>query len=94
MEASTSISRIQEKLQQLVKQQQRLRKDNADLQQKLAKSREEQAALATQVQDLQQMVSLLKLAAGSLNDKEKKDFEKQVNKLVRDIDKCIAYLST
>ncbi|TCJ14370.1 hypothetical protein EPD60_10270 [Flaviaesturariibacter flavus] len=87
------MGRLQEKLQQLARQQGVLRKENSALQQQLAQAREERAALATQVQELQQAVSLMKLAAGSMNDREKKEFEKQVNKFIREIDKCIAYLS-
>ncbi|RYY39514.1 MAG: hypothetical protein EOO08_09390 [Chitinophagaceae bacterium] len=84
---------LQEKLQQLVKQQQRLRKENTELQQQLARAAEERQALSTQVHDLQQAVSLMKLAAGNLSDIEKKEFEKQVTRFVKEIDKCIAYLS-
>ncbi|RYZ22649.1 MAG: hypothetical protein EOO16_08315 [Chitinophagaceae bacterium] len=87
------MARLQEKLQQLAKQQGVLRKEATTLQQQLAQAREERAALAAQVQDLQQALSLMKLAAGSMNDKEKKEFEKQLNKFIREIDKCIAYLS-
>ncbi|GAB4094199.1 hypothetical protein [Flaviaesturariibacter terrae] len=93
-ESEQHIARLQEKLQLLVKQQQRLRKDNEELQQQLARANGERQALAGQVQDLQQAVGLMKLAAGSLNDTEKKEFEKQVNKFIREIDKCIAYLSS
>ncbi|RYY86194.1 MAG: hypothetical protein EOO15_15145 [Chitinophagaceae bacterium] len=93
MSSSEHMMRLQEKLQQLVKQQQRLRKENAELQQQLARAAEERQTLSTQVQDLQQAVSLMKLAAGNLNDTEKKEFEKQVTRFVKEIDKCIAYLS-
>jgi chromosome segregation ATPase len=88
------ILRLQEKLQQLVRQQAQLRKDNTSLQQQLARAQEERAALAAQVQELQQVVSLMKVAAGNMNDKDKKEFEKQVNGFIRQIDKCIAYLSS
>ncbi|TCZ73661.1 hypothetical protein [Flaviaesturariibacter aridisoli] len=88
------IARLQEKLLLLVKQQQRLRSENAELRQQLAQATDDRQALAVQVQDLQQAVALMKLAAGSLNDTEKRAFEKQVNKFIREIDKVIAHLST
>jgi chromosome segregation ATPase len=87
------IGRLQEKLQLLAKQQQGLRKENAALQQQLLQAQEERTALGARVQELQQAISLMKVAAGNMNDKEKKEFEKQVNKFIREIDKCIAYLS-
>ena len=88
------IARLQEKLLLLLKQQQRLRSENEDLRRQLAQATTDRLALAGQVQDLQQAVALMKLAAGNLNDTEKREFEKQINKFIREIDKCIAYLSS
>jgi hypothetical protein len=34
------------------------------------------------------------LSGGDMNEKDKKDFEKQINKYVKEIDKCIAFLSS
>ena len=56
-----------------------------------AKSKEQ--AAQNLVQELQQQTSVLKLAAGEFNQKDKKDFEKQINQYIREIDKCISFLS-
>lgn len=88
------MARLQEKVQLLVKQQQRLRAENAELQAQLTRATEDRQVLGSQVQDLQQAVALMKLAAGNLSDAEKKEFEKQVNRFIREIDKVIGYLST
>jgi len=93
MSAAEQIVRLQEKLQQLLRQQQKLRKENEDLRIQLQQADTARVSLNTRVQELQQVVALMKLAAGNLNDKEKKDFEKEINRFVREIDKCIAFLS-
>ncbi|GAA4336197.1 hypothetical protein [Flaviaesturariibacter amylovorans] len=85
---------LQGKLQQLVKEQARLRKEHAELTEALTRAEAERNTLATQVQELVQLVGILKLAAGNLDDKDKKEFEKQINRFVRDLDKTIAYLGT
>ncbi|RYY98976.1 MAG: hypothetical protein EOO11_06410 [Chitinophagaceae bacterium] len=83
---------VQGKLQGLVKEQARLRRENAELREGLARAEAERTTLATQVQELVQLVGILKLAAGTLDEKGKKEFEKQINRFVRDLDKTIAYL--
>ncbi|MBD0368004.1 MAG: hypothetical protein ICV53_18105, partial [Flavisolibacter sp.] len=45
------------------------------------------------VTELHQQIAILKMAAGEMDTKDKKDFEKQINQYIRDIDKCIAHLS-
>ena len=69
---------ISDKLQQLLKQYHRVRKENELLKQKLA----------------EQQLSILKLSGGEMNEKDRKEFEKQINKYVREIDKCIAFLGS
>ena len=46
------------------------------------------------VEELQQQVSILKMAAGEMSDKDKKIFERKLNQYIKEIDKTIAYLST
>ncbi|MCW3074035.1 MAG: hypothetical protein JWP69_1104 [Flaviaesturariibacter sp.] len=84
---------INEKLQALLRQHARLRKENEQLRQQLTREVQGKAELEGHVTELQNIVTIMKLAAGNLNDKEKKDFEKQITRFVKEIDKCIAYLS-
>ncbi|HMX78942.1 MAG TPA: hypothetical protein PLG91_01435, partial [Ferruginibacter sp.] len=48
---------------------------------------------AQQVEMLKQQVGILKAAAGNMNEADKKEFEKTINRYLRDIDKCIGILS-
>ena len=88
-----NIKRINDKLQQLLKNYQLLQKENqrqseliATLQQTKEKDKEQIAAL-------QEKVTILKATTGSMNEADKKTFEKNISQYIREIDKCIGILS-
>ena len=88
-----NIKRINTKLHQLLKNYQLLQKDNKrqsdlikELQQAKANDRE-------QITALQEKVTILKAAAGKMNEADKKAFEKNISQYIREIDKCIGVLS-
>ncbi len=88
-----NIKRINDKLQQLLKNYQSLQKDNQrqsilidELEQ--AKEKNDQQIIA-----LQEQVSILKAATGQMDEADKKVFEKNINQYIREIDKCIGILS-
>ncbi len=88
-----NIKRINNKLQQLLKNYQLLQKDNErqsdlikELQQAKANDRE-------QITALQEKITILKAAAGKMNEADKKEFEKNISQYIREIDKCIGILS-
>jgi chromosome segregation ATPase len=83
---------INEKLQQLLKQQARLKRENGQLKLALEQQKSEDAKTKTTVAELSQQVSILKLAAGEMNEKDKKEFEKKINRYIKVVDDCIAYL--
>lgn len=83
---------INDKLQQLLKQQNRLKKENERLLQELEGSKNKEAAFQAKIDELTQQMSILKLAGGDMNEKDKRDFEKKINQYVKEIDKCIAFL--
>lgn len=84
---------LYEKIQGLLKQYNRLEKEVEKLREELVQSKEEKVAAEGKIQELQQQVSILKLAAGEMSEKDKKIFERQLNQYIREIDKAIAYLS-
>ena len=84
---------VNEKLQQLLKQVARLQKDNERMKTELDEARQKEQAGLQRIDELQQQTAILKYAAGEMNEKEKKDFEKKINQYLREIDKCIAFLS-
>ncbi|HEY1022971.1 MAG TPA: hypothetical protein VGE06_11695 [Flavisolibacter sp.] len=84
---------LYEKLQQLLLQQARLQRENKKLQEELAQARKTEAATKDRIDELQQQVSILKLAAGEMSEEDKKVFERKLNQYIKEIDKAIAYLS-
>ena len=83
---------INEKLQQLLKQQARLKKENERLRLELEACREKENSFQQKIDDLAQQNSILKLAGGDMNEKDKREFERKINHYVKEIDKCIAFL--
>ena len=83
---------INEKLQQLLKQQARLKKDNERLRLELETCKEKENSFQQKMDELAQQNSILKLAGGDMNEKDKKEFERKINSYVKEIDKAIAFL--
>ena len=88
------IKSIQDKLQQLLKQQALLQKENTRLKKDLEKANslieeKQQTMLA-----LQQQVDVVKLSSGKLNDAEKNALGKRIDTYLKEIDKCLSLLNT
>jgi peptidoglycan hydrolase CwlO-like protein len=84
---------LNDKLQQLLRQYNGLQRETDKLKKELAVSKAAEAATQTKMDELQQQVSILKLAAGEMTDKDKKTFERKLNQYIKEIDRTIAYLS-
>ena len=93
MTVDQQFTTLNEKIQQLLKQYSRLQKENERLKDELVQSRKREHETLNRVDELQQQNGILKLTTGDMNDRDKKDFEKKVNQYLREIDKCISYLS-
>jgi len=92
-ELQKNITRINEKLQQLLKQYQVLQKENLQQREQISGLKQQQANDASALQQMQEQVLVMKAAAGSMTDADKKEFEKNINRYMKEIDKCIGYLS-
>lgn len=84
---------LYEKLQQLLRQYNRLEKEAEKLREELEEAKKREGATHGKMEELQQQISILKLAAGEMSEKDKKVFERRLNQYIREIDKAIAYLS-
>jgi uncharacterized coiled-coil DUF342 family protein len=84
---------VNEKLQQLLKQYNRLQKENERLKEELQQFKGKETEILNKVEELQQQIGILKLGSGEMNERDKKEFEKKINQYVREIDKCISFLS-
>ena len=83
---------IHDKLQQLLKQQSRLKKENERLQMQLEEYKKQAGGYQQKINELSDQVGILKLAGGDMSEKDKKDFERKINQYIKEIDKCIAFL--
>lgn len=84
---------VQEKLQLLLKQHARLKRENEQLRLLLQEQKAQQGLSLQLIEQLEQQAAILKFAAGDMSETDKKDFEKKINQYVKEIDKCIAFLS-
>ena len=88
-----SLKRIQQKLQQILKQQHLLQKENEQLRAAVKILQEAKENDTRRITELEQQAGILKSAAGKMNEPDKKLFEKHINQYIKDIDKCIGLLS-
>lgn len=87
------IKRINNKLQLLLKDYQVLQKQNQQQSELIKQMQAAKEKDAEQIASLQEKISILKAAAGKMNETDKKAFEKNINQYIREIDKCIGLLS-
>ena len=88
------IKSIQDKLQQLLKQQALLQKENQKLKKDLERSVSESSEKEQSLQAIRQQVDVLKLGSGKLDDAEKNALGKRIDGYLKEIDKCLALLNT
>ena len=92
-ELSSQVNLVNQKLQQLLKKYLQLQKENGRLLHQLETARSSQLKDQEIINQLQQQVAILKVAAGLMNEADKKAFDKQINQYIKEIDKCMAMLS-
>jgi chromosome segregation ATPase len=84
---------LNDKLQQLLKQHTRLQKEAQRLREELVSAKNKETETQQKVEELQQQISVLKYASGELNEKDKKAFERKINQYIKEIDRCVSFLS-
>jgi len=87
------IKTVYHKLQQLLKQYMLLQKENEKLKEDVEKLQQGRKEQLDQIDQLQIKVSLLKAASSKMDDADKKIFERRITQYIKDIDKCITFLS-
>jgi chromosome segregation ATPase len=91
-EAELRVRRIQEKLQQLLRQRDLLLKENGKLREELRQTQEGHADQAAKLGQLQQQVEILKATKAAMSEGEKRALEKRLGQYIREIDRCIAIM--
>ncbi|HET9744124.1 MAG TPA: hypothetical protein VFP97_00340 [Chitinophagaceae bacterium] len=92
-EIEVQLKRIQDKLQQVLKDHSALQKENLRLKEELDKNRTQSFVNQQTIEDLKQQVDVLKITSGDWDQGDKKEFEKRINSYIKEIDRCIALLS-
>ncbi len=92
MSAEDQLKRINDKLQQLLKQYGVILKENIRLREELELSKSEARSQKESMDQLRQQVDVLKLSSGELAEADKKELEKRINSYLKEIDRCIALL--
>ncbi len=87
------IQRINEKIQQLLKQYRATQKENEKLKKELADLKSLHAERSQLIDGLEQKVAILKTATNNMNEQDKKDLEKRLSYYIKEIDRCIGMLS-
>ena len=84
---------LNDKLQQLLKQHNRLQKENEKLKEELQQAKSTEKLTGQKLEEFQQQISIMKIATGEMSEKDKKDFERKINNYIKEVDKCISFLS-
>jgi regulator of replication initiation timing len=88
------IKNIQDKLQQLLRQQALLQKENQKLKKDLEKATLDNGEKEQSLQAIRQQVDVIKMGSGNLNDAEKNALSKRIDGYLKEIDKCLSLLNT
>ena len=90
--AEFRVRRIQDKLQQLLRQRDLLLKENGRLKEEVRQLQEEQHYQTLKLEQLQQQTEIQKVTNTAMSEGEKKALEKKLGQYIREIDRCIALL--
>lgn len=84
---------VHDKLQQLLKKNISLQKEKELLIKEVKDLKEKEEIHKATIFSLNQKVNILKAASGNMSELDQKEFEKRIDKYVKEIDKCISMLS-
>ena len=84
---------VNEKLQLLLKKNTSLQKQNEVLNAELTVLKEKEKDYKTTIEAINQKVNVLQAASGNMSEQEQKEFEKRIDRYLKEIDKCISILS-
>lgn len=87
------LTQIQEKLALLTQRNRALNKENQLLKETVQESKAAVSQATKLAQSLQNQLDSRKYVQATMNDEEKKAFEKKIRKYIKEIDQCIALLN-
>jgi predicted nucleic acid-binding Zn-ribbon protein len=90
---SNHIAQLRQKIQQLIKVQDSLQKENARLKKELNKGTEKQQQAQEQLSLLQQQLDAARINTSGQSAEEKKQLSKRIDMYLKEIDKCLAIIN-
>lgn len=93
-DATAHIQALANKLQQLLKLQDYLLRENEKLRSETRLQKGKAVQAQEEIHNLKEQVAILETAKGNMDDVSRKAFEKRINQYLRDIDNVIAHLNT
>ena len=91
-ELEQQVRRIQDKLQQVLRQRDILLKENGKLREELGRIQQQDREQGFRLGQLEQQVEVLKATKAAMSEEEKRALEKKLSQYIREIDRCIALL--
>ena len=89
----THIKIVNEKLQQLLKKNTSLQKQNEMLRVEITALKEKEKDYKETIEAIGQKVNILQAASGNMSEEDQKELEKRIDRYIKEIDKCINILS-
>lgn len=86
------LKRVTEKLQQVVQRYHLLQKEHEQLSREVIALRDKEKTRLLRIDELEMKMTALQSVTVQLNETEKKEVEKRINRYIREIDRCIALL--
>jgi phage tail tube protein FII len=86
------LKRVNVKLQQLLRQYRLLQNDNERLNNAVKQYHDREKEQQQRIVELTTRVQVLQMAAGQMDEADKKEFEKKINRYIKEVNKCINYL--
>jgi chromosome segregation ATPase len=93
MSSSEQLNRVGEKLQQLLKQFEWIKKEKEKLSLELKQLKQKELGYHEKISNLEQQVMVLKATGDRMEEPDKKQLEKRLNGYLKEIDRCITMLS-
>lgn len=88
----STLKRIQEKVQLLLRRSRSMQQENDRLLRVMRDSEQRLKLAQDQIQQLRIQLDAVKLNAGEMTASDKKEIEKKINAYLKEIDRCIALL--
>lgn len=86
--------KLRQSIEQLIARYEEAKSDNTRLREMLDKSQSELKACRSRIEILEKKIHSLELAGAFLNSTGDKDARKRVDRLIKEIDKCIEMLES